>query len=365
MNSIDVRLGDNSYSIYVGADLLENFAAYLDQYSLTDDLFIITDDHVYSLYHTYIQEKLSDFGHKLFTIKVPAGEQSKSLKTANYLYTKLLELNATRHSTIIAFGGGVVGDLAGFIASTFMRGIKFVQAPTTILSQVDSSVGGKVGINHELGKNLIGAFYQPVFVLIDPLVLRTLPTREINAGLAEVLKYSFMNDKSFFELLDNNLSEIAALKNMPLLEQVLTTCCSIKAKIVEQDEKESGIRATLNFGHTIGHALEAATNYNTFLHGEAVLHGMRGAIHLSMLENFISLSKAQLMLSLIDKLCPPVIPRDITREYIINAMQRDKKRSKEGQMWILLKDIGQALMTRNISGENVNKAISFVLANCC
>ena len=364
MKSVDVGLGEHSYSIYVKAGLLENIAFYLEQYSLTENIFIITDDNVYGLYYNYLQEKLSYFGRKIVTIKVPAGEQSKSLNTANYLYTKLLELNATRHSAIIAFGGGVVGDLAGFIASTFMRGIKFAQIPTTILSQVDSSVGGKVGINHELGKNLIGSFYQPVFVLIDPLVLRTLPIREINAGLAEVLKYSFINDNSFFELLHNKLSDISTLNNMQLLEQILTTCCSIKAKIVEQDEKESGLRATLNFGHTIGHALEAATNYHTFLHGEAVSHGMRGAVHLSLLENYINSSQAQSMLSLIDRLDPPPVPEDLSIDDIYNAMQRDKKRSREGQMWILLKNIGKVFMTRDVSEENVKKAIRCVLANC-
>ncbi|MBN2412147.1 3-dehydroquinate synthase [candidate division KSB1 bacterium] len=360
MKSIDVGLGDFSYTIYIGEGLLDNLTSYLERYLSTNDLFIITDENVYGLYNPWIREKLPDLAQKTF--QVPAGEQSKSLDTANYLYTKLLEMNATRHSAIIAFGGGVVGDLAGFIASTFMRGIKFVQVPTTILSQVDSSVGGKVGINHALGKNLIGSFYQPEFVLIDPLVLRTLPTREIYAGLAEVLKYSFIKDSSFFDLLDNNLAEIIGLKNIPLLEQVLTACCSIKARIVEQDEKESGIRATLNFGHTIGHGLEAATHYDTFLHGEAVLHGMRGAIHLSTLENLLPMSKAQQMLSIIDRLNPAPVPQNISVEQIINAMQRDKKRSREGQLWVLLKDIGQAMLTRNVSKKNIQDAVRFVLA---
>ncbi len=359
MKSINVGLGDRSYSIYIGEGLLDNLTSYLERYSLTEDLFIITDENVYSLYHTRLNEKLLDFAHKTF--RVPAGEQSKSLDTANYLYTKLLEHNATRHSVIMAFGGGVVGDLAGFVAATFMRGIKFVQVPTTILSQVDSSVGGKVGINHKLGKNLIGSFYQPAFVLIDPLVLRTLPTREIYAGLAEVLKYSFINDKALFDLLDDHLTEITGLTNIPLLEQVLTTCCSIKARIVEQDEKESGIRATLNFGHTIGHGLEAATHYNTFLHGEAVLHGMRGAIHLSTLENLLPMSEAKRMLSLIDKLDPAPVHGDISAEQIINAMQKDKKRSRKGQLWILLNDIGKSMMKRNISEKNVHNAVQFVL----
>jgi len=362
MKSIDVNLGDNSYSIFIGAHILDDFNSYLEKYNLTDDIFIITDENVYNLYSESIQKTLLDLGHNAATFKVPASEKSKSLETANYLYTKLLESNATRKSIIIALGGGVMGDLAGFIASTFMRGIRYVQVPTTILSQVDSSVGGKVGINHELGKNLIGAFYHPIYVLIDPLVLQTLPTREIKAGLAEVLKYSFIKELQFFQLLNKHINEIIDLKNIPLLEEVLNTCCRIKADIVEQDEKESGLRGILNFGHTIGHALEAATNYTTFLHGEAVMHGMRGVIHLSYLENHISYSKAHLMLLLIDKLSPPAIPKDISYDKIINAMKHDKKRSKEGQLWILLNDIGDVYMTREISQENVKNAIKFVLA---
>ncbi len=358
---VDIDLQERSYSICIEGGSLQTLGNLLREYRLVSELFVITDENVKALYGATVLKNLRKAGLKPTMFTVPAGESSKSLEMADFLYSKLIENRATRKSTILALGGGVVGDLAGFVAATFMRGVKFVQIPTTILSQVDSSVGGKVGVNHRLGKNLIGAFYQPVFVLVDPDVLQTLPYRERRAGMAEVIKYSFIYDAAFFEILDDNLSALLNLVDAEMIASVLSTCCSIKADVVEKDEREGGLRAVLNFGHTIGHALEAATDYGTFLHGEAILHGMRGAVYLSVLEKKITQDVAIRALGLIDKLDPPSIPNTLSVGDILSAMQKDKKRSAEGQLWVLLHDIGDVELTRQVNEENVRESIRYVL----
>ncbi|NIA31596.1 MAG: 3-dehydroquinate synthase [Actinobacteria bacterium] len=356
-----VDLQDKSYPIYIKAGALQSLAEILYENNLTTELFVITDENVQALYGEKVLTILRKAGLKPTMFSVPAGENSKSLQMADFLYSKLIENRATRKSTILALGGGVVGDLAGFVAATFMRGVKFVQIPTTLLSQVDSSVGGKVGVNHRLGKNLIGAFYQPVFVLIDPDVLQTLPQKERRAGMAEVIKYSFIRDVAFYETLNANLATLLDLGDAKLTESVLARCCSIKANVVEKDEREGGLRAILNFGHTIGHALEALTAYGTFLHGEAILHGMRGAVHLSLLENKTTRNEKTRALSLIDKLDPPSIPKSISIEGVLDAMTNDKKRTTEGQLWVLLREIGKVELARQVNDRNVREAIRFVL----
>ncbi len=361
MKTVNIDLGERGYSIQIGPGILSSLPELLVKHGLQEELYIITDTNVDHYYHQTIIELFdnTDINPVIFT--VPAGEKSKSLDVANHLYTQLLENNATRKAAVVAFGGGVVGDLAGFIAATFMRGVPFVQVPTTILSQVDSSVGGKVGINHPLGKNLIGAFYQPEFVLIDPDVLITLPEREIKAGLAEVIKYSFIWDKDFFTSLSEHIDSLITLSDTEYLVDVLATCCEIKAEVVEKDEKESGLRSILNFGHTAGHALEAVTGYKQFLHGEAVSHGMRAAIHLSMLENRIDQETLNNALKLIDLLTPPAIPSFVSVEEILDATKKDKKRSKSGQLWILLDEIGKYAMTRDVSMDNIKFAVEFMI----
>ncbi len=361
MKTVNIDLGERGYAIPIGPGVLSSLPELLVKHEIQEELYIITDTNVHQYYHQTIKDLFNktDINPVIFT--VPAGEKSKSLDVANQLYTQLLENNATRKAAIVAFGGGVVGDLAGFIAATFMRGVPFVQVPTTILSQVDSSVGGKVGINHPLGKNLIGAFYQPEFVLIDPDVLVTLPEREIKAGIAEVIKYSFIWDYDFFTSLFDHIDSLISLSDTKYLVDVLAKCCEIKANVVEQDEKESGLRSILNFGHTAGHALEAVTGYNHFLHGEAVSHGMRAAIHLSMLENRIDNKTAQNALKLVDLLTPPEIPSFVTVDDILQATQKDKKRSKAGQLWILLDGIGKYAMTRDVSNDHIKSAVEFMI----
>jgi 3-dehydroquinate synthase len=361
MKRVDVKLGERSYAIDIEFGIIDKLGEYLLKHSLNHKVYIITDENVNALYGNRLLGilKKASIDHKMMI--VPAGESSKSISVLNKLYTQIIKENATRQSTIVAFGGGVVGDLAGFLAASFMRGVNYVQVPTTLLSQVDSSVGGKVGINHQLGKNLIGAFYQPKFVLIDPALLNTLPQRELRAGMAEVIKYSYIWDSGFFNSLNENMDKLLSLENGELLESVIKKCCEIKANVVAQDEKESGIRAILNFGHTIGHALEAATQYAKLLHGEAVSLGMRGAVYLSLIENRIDQSAADQSFELIDKLAPPKVPGNITLEKIKNAMLQDKKRTDKGQLWVLLNKIGQVELTRDVNQNKINKAIEFVL----
>ncbi|MBN1997788.1 3-dehydroquinate synthase [candidate division KSB1 bacterium] len=358
---VNVNLGESSYPIHIQAGQLKMLPQLVRDFFDDEGLFVITDQNVADLYEQKLKNLLEQTGYRYHLLTVPAGESSKSFAVVNELYTQLIENNASRKSAVLAFGGGVVGDLAGFVAATFMRGIRFAQIPTTILSQVDSSVGGKVGVNHALGKNLIGAFYQPVFVLIDPDVLETLDPRERYAGLAEVVKYGLIQDRGFYELLRENLSAIQSLQDKDLLEKVLATCCRIKADVVQQDEKEGGWRAVLNFGHTIGHALEAVTGYETLLHGEAVMFGMRGAVYLSMAGGHISKKTAQESLLLVDKMIPAVSLKDITVNDVLNAMQHDKKRSQAGQLWVLLQNIGQVFLSRDVDARHVADAIRYVL----
>jgi len=358
---VNVELGERSYPIYVQAGALDQLASRLVEHKLEQRLFIITDENVRSLYGDKVLEQLTVAGLNVAMIVIPAGERSKSVKHANEIYTQLLEARADRHSVIVALGGGVVGDLAGFVAATFMRGVHFVQVPTTILAQVDSSVGGKVGVNHALGKNLIGAFHQPKFVLIDPSVLTTLPRREIRAGYAEVIKYGFIEDEEFYRFFSRNIDSLFSLSDGEVLERALYTSCRIKAHVVSKDERESGLRATLNFGHTIGHAIEAVTGYAEFLHGEAVVHGMVAALFLSGQASLLAHERIQEASALLRKFNPPPLPPQVCFESLIAAMQKDKKRSAAGQLWVLLNDIGRAELSRKVTEPQIRRSVDFML----
>jgi 3-dehydroquinate synthase len=361
MTTVHVDLGDRSYPIYVEQGVLGNLADYLHKHNLTERLFIITDDNVRQIYGDTVLSSLQNAGLQAELFSVPAGENSKSLELANYLFTKMLEHRADRESIIIALGGGVVGDLAGFVAATFMRGIRFVQVPTTILAQVDSSVGGKVGINHPLGKNLIGAFYQPQFVLIDPATLQTLPEREIRAGCAEIIKYGYIYDRSFYDVIAAHLDSLFLLRDAELLEQALCRSCEIKAEVVSQDEKESGLRAILNFGHTVGHAIEAVTSYSSFLHGESIVHGMKAALYISFRAGSFSKEQVDAYVEKLDHFHAPTLPPELNYDALLSAMQKDKKRSSKGQQWVLLKDIGEYWLTRDVPDEWVKEAIDYMM----
>ncbi len=356
MNRVYVDLGENSYDILIQTGLLHEIPSLIRPLSLQGSYFIISDTRVASLYGKAVLKQFQIMG-KAHLLTVPEGETSKSISTADSLYTRLLQLGANRQDNIVALGGGVVGDLAGFVAATFMRGIPFIQIPTTVLAQVDSSVGGKVGINHPLGKNLIGAFYQPCMVIIDPEVLHSLDERQIRAGLAEVIKYSLIWDFDFFNTLETHLETIKRLEDKTLVNHVLKKCCEIKAEVVRQDEKEAGLRAILNFGHTLGHALEAVTEYQTLMHGEAVAHGMMLALELSKKCGLTDqkVSRAQ---QLVRRLDVARLPENLDPDRVLVAMAKDKKRLENVQTWILLRAIGNAVITTDISPDETRTVLT-------
>jgi 3-dehydroquinate synthase len=271
---------------------------------------------------------------------IPEGEQSKNLHTVENIYTYLIAQKADRNTTLAALGGGVTGDIVGFAAATFMRGIPYLQIPTTLLSQVDSSVGGKTGVNHSLGKNLIGAFYQPFLVCADISSLRTLPLREYQSGLYEVIKYGLIYDRDFFDFFSERLQEIKNLDS-DVLESVISRCCEIKAEVISIDEKEEDLRRILNFGHTLGHALEAATEYRTLTHGEAVGYGMIAASILSYRQGLIDAATLDHIVKTILAIGPLPPVREIAFDSIVEAMRRDKKRTNDQIVFVLLKQVGQ------------------------
>jgi 3-dehydroquinate synthase len=346
MREIEVHLSERGYPILIEPGLIEKTGSLVhDRFSKTQ-VVIVSDTTVADLYSKPLAKSLQSQKIESTIYSVADGENSKTLHQADMLYAKLFLSGFRRDGLIIALGGGVVGDLAGFVAATIFRGVPFIQIPTTLLAQVDSSVGGKVGVNHPLGKNLIGSFYQPKLVLIDPLVLDTLPMRERWAGAAEVLKYALIRDDRLFGLLEKSLEDLIALKNLELVSGVLETCCRIKAEIVEKDEKETGLRRILNFGHTIGHALEAATKYEYFRHGEAVAFGMAWAVQFSMEKGFLDNVQYQRADAMLRRFSLPPIPESVSAEVLLKHIRSDKKQTAEGLNLVLLKDIGQSVVVQ-------------------
>ncbi|MFN2362663.1 MAG: 3-dehydroquinate synthase, partial [Halarsenatibacteraceae bacterium] len=273
-NKLKVNLDKDSYEIIIDKDILDKSGQIIDSsLNIGSKVLIISDQNVYPLYGKRLKNSLQDKNYQVQSYLIEPGEKSKNNHELNRIYDLLLESRFDRNSTIIALGGGVVGDLAGMAAATFMRGINFIQIPTSLLAQVDSSVGGKVAINHPKAKNIIGAFYQPEIVIIDIELLNTLESRDYNTGLAEVIKYGFGFNQDLFTYIENNISEIKEI-NPEVLNKLIYNCCQLKSDIVNQDEKEKGVRAKLNLGHTIGHAVEALTGYQEYTHGEAIAIGM-------------------------------------------------------------------------------------------
>ena len=302
---------------------------------------IITNPTVAGLYLEPVQAALGRAGFKTTQILVPDGEEYKELRSLSAIYDQLISERFERSSSVLALGGGVIGDLAGFAAATFLRGIPYIQVPTTLLAQVDSSVGGKTGINHPEGKNLIGAFYQPRLVLVDLAVLQSLPRRELLAGLAEVIKYGIIEDPALFRLLEEKLDSFLAL-DKELLAEAVATSCAIKAKVVEKDERESDYRSVLNFGHTIGHALESLTGYQSLLHGEAIAIGMVQAAILSAKEGACDGESVQRIRRLFQAAgLPTEIPADIKTAELVKRMELDKKSAGGKIKFILCAGIGK------------------------
>jgi 3-dehydroquinate synthase len=341
MQTLTVNLGERSYPVHVGAGLLEQAGELLQQAGVRGKVAVVTNPTVAQLYLDPIHEALTNAEFEVTPILLPDGEEHKNLKSLVSIYDRLIDERFERKSCVLALGGGVVGDVAGFAAATYLRGVSYVQVPTTLLAQVDSSVGGKTGINHESGKNLIGAFYQPKLVLIDVAVLRTLPHRELAAGLAEVIKYGIIQDPALFELLEQRMEKLLG-SDRELLSQVITVSCAIKARVVEADEREEDYRAVLNFGHTIGHALEAVTGYRQLLHGEAVAVGMVKAVTLSMQQGFCDTASFNRVAALVRKAGLPVeIPSGVLPQNLIQAMEVDKKVAGGKIKFIMCEGIGK------------------------
>lgn len=341
MRTITVNLGERSYPIHVGENDLAEIGSLLGRMRLGKKAAIVTDRNVAGLYLPAVEASLRRAGFEVAVLSLPEGEEHKNLSSVTAIYDRLIANRFERGSTLIALGGGVVGDVTGFAASTFLRGIAYVQIPTTLLAQVDSSIGGKTGVNHAQGKNLIGAFYQPRLVLIDVAVLDSLPRREIIAGLAEVIKYGVIADSGLFALLERRLEDLLALKR-DILQEIVVASCAIKARVVEQDERESEYRAVLNFGHTVGHALEAVTGYERFLHGEAVAIGIVQAARISVREQTCGAPIYDRIHGLVSRAgLPTEIPGDIDVVELVQRMEVDKKAAGGRIKFVLCEDIGR------------------------
>jgi len=356
MKTINIDLGDRSYPIYVGDQLIDNPTILLNHIH-THTVVVVTNTTVAPLYLDTVTQSLGDNTH-IIPIILPDGEQYKNTETLNTIYEVLLKNKCDREVMLIALGGGVIGDITGFAAASFMRGVKFIQIPTTLLSQVDSSVGGKTGINHALGKNMIGAFYQPQCVIADVGLLKTLPERELSAGLAEVIKYGLIRDAAFFVWLEKTMPSLINKDPSSLIEAVIRSCEN-KADVVAQDEFESskGIRATLNLGHTFGHAIEHAMGYGNWLHGEAVAAGMVMAAFLSQELRWLKPDEFDRTKQLIANANLPINPPDIPVDQFIGLMQSDKK-SQQGRIHLILqKTIGDAILTSDYAEAALHKTL--------
>ncbi len=350
MSILSVNLADNSYNIVIERGTLASLGQRCLTIGLKGMAAVISNSTVATLYGAVVQEALTAAGFTVVHIEIPDGEEYKNSTTLNHVYDALLASGVDRSSFIVALGGGVVGDVAGYAAATWMRGIPFIQVPTTLLAQVDSSVGGKTGIDHPKGKNLIGAFYQPCLVLIDVSTLATLDQRQFRAGLAEVIKYGVVIDHSFFEFVEKNIAAILA-KDPDVLIEIILRSCQLKAQVVEFDEKEAGLRAILNYGHTLGHAFESISGYSSLVHGDAVAIGMVLAARVSVAKSLCSEEEFLRIYSLIVKCGLPVEIPHYDRQQLIDAVAADKK-SKGGSItFICNQGIGMYAMSQHTPGE--------------
>jgi 3-dehydroquinate synthase len=348
-----VETTTQSYPIFVGYGLLDKLGEKMKEADLSGTATIISDENVFSLYGSKVEGILKDAGFAVNPFVVPPGEKTKSMDYAVKIYDFLVEHRAERDDIIIALGGGMVGDLAGFIAATFLRGMPWVQVPTSLVAMVDASIGGKVGINHPEGKNLIGAFYQPNLVLADCQTLTTLPRRELTSGWAEVIKHGLILDEEFVQFLESNVNKLTKLEP-DVLTWAIARSATIKAQVVSQDEKEKeGKRTILNYGHTIAHGLEAAAQYKRFLHGEAVAIGMVGAAKLSQGLGLLPSAAVERQQALLQKFGLPTVFSGLDLTEITKAMELDKKVKAKAIRWVLLQDIGKVVIRSDVPQRDV------------
>jgi len=354
MRTLTVDLAERSYPIYIGTDVLKQPQLFTP-HIVGRKVAVVTNTTVAPLYLEQLREALQ--GYEITEIILPDGESYKNWETLQLIFDALLRDKHDRKTTLIALGGGVIGDMTGFAASCYQRGVNFIQVPTTLLSQVDSSVGGKTGINHPLGKNMVGAFYQPQAVVIDTATLHTLPPRELSAGLAEVIKYGLIHDEPFLTWLEAHIEQICALDNAALIETVERSCAA-KAEVVSADERETGVRATLNLGHTFGHAIETEQGYGVWLHGEAVAAGTTMALQMSYTLGWITEPQRDRGIRLLMQAQLPVIPpQDMSADTFLKHMAVDKK-NIDGQIrLVLLRDLGDAVITTDYPAQTLHDTL--------
>lgn len=354
MKTLNVDLGDRSYPIHIGTRLLEQ-PELVRPYVSGTQVMIVSNETVAPLYLDKVTKLFEGFETE--TVILPDGEQYKNLEELDAIFDALLRKRFDRKCTLVALGGGVVGDMTGFAAACYQRGVNFIQVPTTLLAQVDSSVGGKTGVNHPLGKNMIGAFHQPQCVIIDTDTLNTLDDRQLSAGIAEVIKYGLIRDPSFIEWLETNMNRLLA-RDADAIAYAIEFSCQCKAKVVAEDEKESGVRALLNLGHTFGHAIEAGAGYGNWLHGEAVGTGMLMAADLSMRQGWISEKDVQRVEDLIDKaMLPTRAPHSIDFDKFMELMAVDKKVRAGKINFVLYRSLGDAFVTDEFDMDNLRQTI--------
>jgi len=356
MRKVKVALGGKSYQIYIGSGMLAQTGPLLKGQGFSGKLVIITDPTVNKLYGEALNQRLTEDGFSVNTLLVPEGEEQKSLGAAGRLYHELTNCYAERNTPILALGGGVIGDLAGFVAATYLRGVPLVQIPTTLLAQVDSSIGGKVAIDHGQLKNMIGAFYQPRLVIADTSTLKTLPAEELAKGLAEVIKSAAIGDERFFVFLEGNLDKIKS-RDEGALEESVFQSIKIKVDVVEKDEMDLGLRNILNYGHTIGHAVESVSDFRIG-HGQAVAIGMVMAAKISSQMGILNGNEVARLKKVIEKAGLPTEMPDLKPEEIIQAMKHDKKVRENKVRFVLLKSIGDVFVSDEVSQALVERILS-------
>ncbi|GAB1261703.1 3-dehydroquinate synthase [Aurantivibrio plasticivorans] len=354
MNTIHVSIPGKSYPIYIGSGVLNEIQRLLDPE--LKQACIVTNEAVASLYLPLLEAQFAGAGQRT-SVLLPDGEQYKTLDTLKLIFDALLQDHHHRTTTLVALGGGVIGDMTGFAAASYQRGVNFIQVPTTLLSQVDSSVGGKTGVNHPLGKNMIGAFHQPQAVFIDTDVLKSLPPRELSAGMAEVIKYGLIADAELFCWLEEHIAELMALEDNALVHAI-SRSCEIKADIVAKDERESGVRAFLNLGHTFGHAIETDQGYGNWLHGEAVAAGMVMAMDLSCRLGWTAQEDFNRLVALLRAAHLPVVPPKMSEERYLTLMSKDKKVLDGNIRLVLLKSLGEALVTDDFPLDRLRECLT-------
>ncbi len=356
MRQVNVALGSKSYPVSIGPGLLAQTGRYLKENGFAGRLVVITDAHVNRLYGSTLKQALEADGFGVSIIEVPPGEAQKSLENAGRLYREMTAVRAERTTPILALGGGVIGDLAGFVAATYQRGVPLVQLPTTLLAQVDSSVGGKVAVDHGQLKNMIGAFYQPEMVIADTDTLKSLPDEELTNGLAEVIKSAVIRNSQFFSFLEGNMGKIKSLDG-GILEEIVFQSVKIKAAVVAEDELDMGLRNILNYGHTVGHAVESASDFK-IKHGYAVAIGMVAAARIASKRGMLDGNEAERLKRLIIKAGLPVEMPDLGVEEIMQAMQHDKKVREGKARFVLLRSIGNAVVADDVAPSLVEEVLA-------